>query len=153
MRLALTLLALLLATGSAHAATREATMVATEAGCPSTGFCWMPANVTVEVGDEVVLTFVNPKANRGIHDLHVLAPIDQATPIRSPGESGAEDVLRFNVTRAGTVAFVCDVHAGMRGELVVAPAPQPSPSSRPQVDAAPAAFALVALAVAALARR
>lgn len=75
---------------------------------------FIPERVQIAAGGDVTLTFTNSGSSP--HDL-VVEDVDGArTEIISGGE---EETVTFPVPAAGTYSFVCTVHPGMDGELVV----------------------------------
>ena len=74
-----------------------------------------PAEVTVQAGADVRLTFENRSTVP--HNLTFQGPINVATStIVAPGTS---ETLEFKAPDAGEYAFVCTLHPGMGGTLVV----------------------------------
>ena len=74
-----------------------------------------PLEVTVPAGATVRLTFVN--ASTVPHNLTFGDPINAATAqIVQPG---AEETIEFVAPEAGEYTFVCTLHPGMEGTLVV----------------------------------
>lgn len=143
-------LALVALAPAASAAERAVDLEPRESGCDRAGFCWSATNITVDVGDRVVLRFANPASNAAPHSLRVQGDVNQGTPVRLPGESRPTDVVAFNATAAGVVPFVCEVHSGMRGGVYVKPLPDPANEPpRPFIPAPALVAALAALALAA----
>ena len=77
---------------------------------------FMPAEVTVPAGATVRLTFVN-ESDSVPHNLTFGDPIDAATATTvAPGE---EETIEFTAPEAGEYTFVCTLHPGMEGTLIV----------------------------------
>jgi plastocyanin len=80
------------------------------------GYDYMPAEIRVNVGDTVRLTYEN---GGGFHDW-VLDEFDAATQRITGGQS---DTIEFTADRAGTFEFYCSVGnhraLGMVGDFVV----------------------------------
>lgn len=74
-----------------------------------------PAEVTVPAGVTVRLTFVNQSTLP--HNLTVDDPIGAATATMV--DPGAEETIEFTAPEAGEYTFVCTLHPGMEGTLVV----------------------------------
>ena len=75
-----------------------------------------PGEVTVKAGADVRVTFENRATVP--HNLTFQAPIDVASPaVVDPGTSA---VLEFKAPGAGDYTFVCTIHPGMGGKLIVA---------------------------------
>lgn len=74
-----------------------------------------PAEVTVQAGADVRLTFENRASVP--HNLTFQGPPNVATA--TIVEAGASETLEFRATEAGEYAFVCTLHPGMGGTLVV----------------------------------
>lgn len=74
-----------------------------------------PAEVTVPAGALVRLTFVNQSTVP--HNLTFEDPINVATA--ESIEPGAEETIEFVAPEAGEYTFVCTLHPGMEGTLVV----------------------------------
>ena len=74
-----------------------------------------PATIDAPTGTGVELSFANVSSID--HNLVFLAPMDARTrEIVRPGES---DRLEFETPGAGSYRFVCTIHQGMRGSLLV----------------------------------
>src|SRR5687768_1985633 len=74
-----------------------------------------PAEVTAPAGADVALTFENQSTVP--HNLTFQAPIDVATAtIVAPG---ASETVEFAAPDAGEYPFVCTLHPGMDGTLIV----------------------------------
>ena len=74
-----------------------------------------PTEVTVTAGATVRLTFVNESTVP--HNLTFREPIDAATEnIVQPGE---EETIEFTAPEAGEYTYVCTLHPGMEGTLIV----------------------------------
>lgn len=74
-----------------------------------------PASVTAETGKAVRLRYRN--SSEESHNLTFLSPLSAATAtILEPGE---EELLEFPAPAAGRYRFVCTIHPGMGGALVV----------------------------------
>lgn len=80
------------------------------------GYDYMPAEIRVNVGDTIRLTYEN---GGGFHDW-VLDEFDAATQRTTGGQS---DTIEFTADRAGTFEFYCSVGnhraLGMVGDFVV----------------------------------
>jgi plastocyanin len=74
-----------------------------------------PSEVTVPAGSEVVLTFENRSSVP--HNLTFEAPISAATA--TIVDPGASESISFTAPAAGEYAFVCTLHPGMKGTLIV----------------------------------
>ncbi|MBW3612485.1 MAG: PQQ-dependent sugar dehydrogenase, partial [Chloroflexi bacterium] len=75
-----------------------------------------PLEVTVPAGATVRLTFENQSTSVP-HNLTFGEPINEATATTvAPGES---EVLEFTAPEAGEYTFVCTLHPGMEGTLIV----------------------------------
>ena len=74
-----------------------------------------PANLTVQAGADVRVTFENRASLP--HNLTFQAPINVATStVVAPGTSGT---VQFQAPPAGEYTFVCTIHPGMGGKLIV----------------------------------
>lgn len=74
-----------------------------------------PAGLTVKAGADVRVTFENRASVP--HNLTFEAPISVATAtVVAPGTS---DAVEFVAPAAGEYAFVCTLHPGMEGTLIV----------------------------------
>jgi plastocyanin len=74
-----------------------------------------PAEVTVQAGVDVGVTFENRASVP--HNLTFQAPINVATStVVAPGTS---ETVQFNAPAAGEYQFVCTIHPGMGGKLIV----------------------------------
>ena len=74
-----------------------------------------PSEVTVTAGADLEVTFENRATVP--HDLTFPAPIDVASsPIVAPG---ASETLQLKAPAAGEYPFVCTIHPGMAGTLIV----------------------------------
>ena len=99
------------ASGEPSAATVELA-VGTDAGAE---LKFEPAEVTAPTGADVALTFENQSTVP--HNLTFQAPINVATAtIVAPG---ASETLEFTAPEAGEYPFVCTLHPGMDGTLIV----------------------------------
>jgi glucose/arabinose dehydrogenase/plastocyanin len=74
-----------------------------------------PLEVTVPAGSEVVLTFENQSTVP--HNLTFEAPISAATA--TIVDPGAAETITFTAPAAGEYVFVCTLHPGMAGTLIV----------------------------------
>ena len=74
-----------------------------------------PAEISVPAGSTVRLTFVNESTVP--HNLTFGDPIDAATA--TIVQPGAEETIEFTAPDAGEYTFVCTLHPGMEGTLVV----------------------------------
>lgn len=74
-----------------------------------------PPEVTVPAGATVRLTFVNESTVP--HNLTFDDPINAATA--QTIEPGAEETIEFVAPEAGEYTFVCTLHPGMEGTLIV----------------------------------
>jgi plastocyanin len=75
-----------------------------------------PAELTVQAGADVRVTFENRASVP--HNLTFQAPINVATStVVAPGTS---ETVEFKAPAAGEYAFVCTLHPGMGGKLIVA---------------------------------
>ncbi len=74
-----------------------------------------PGEVTVSAGAEVVLTFENRSTMP--HNLTFEAPIPAATA--TIVDPGASETITFTAPAAGEYVFVCTLHPGMSGTLIV----------------------------------
>ena len=77
---------------------------------------FVPTEVTVPAGATVVLTFVN-ESDSVPHNLTFGDPIDAATATTVP--PGESETIEFTAPEAGEYTFVCTLHPGMEGVLVV----------------------------------
>jgi plastocyanin len=74
-----------------------------------------PAELTVQAGADVRVTFENRASVP--HNLTFQAPINVATStVVAPGTS---ETAQFQAPAAGEYAFVCTLHPGMDGKLIV----------------------------------
>ena len=74
-----------------------------------------PAELTVQAGADVRVTFENRASVP--HNLTFQAPINVATStVVAPGTS---ETVEFNAPAAGEYSFVCTLHPGMGGKLIV----------------------------------
>jgi plastocyanin len=74
-----------------------------------------PASTTTESGTTVRLIYRN--SSEESHNLTFLSPLSAATAtILEPGQ---EELLEFAAPAAGRYRFVCTIHPGMEGALVV----------------------------------
>jgi plastocyanin len=81
----------------------------------ATAFAFAPDPLVLSPASAVALEFVN--ASSEPHNLVLLAPIDRRTGYAvEPGESR---VIEFTAPDVGTYRFVCTIHEGMRGTLLV----------------------------------
>ena len=74
-----------------------------------------PTEVTVPAGATVRLTFVNESTVP--HNLTFNDPINAATA--TTVQPGAEETIEFTVPEAGEYTYVCTLHPGMDGTLIV----------------------------------
>jgi plastocyanin len=75
-----------------------------------------PAELTVQAGADVQVTFENRATTP--HNLTFQAPINVATEtVVAPGTS---ETVEFTAPAAGEYTFVCTLHPGMGGKLIVA---------------------------------
>jgi plastocyanin len=75
-----------------------------------------PAELTVQAGSKVQVTFENRASVP--HNLTFQAPINVATEtVVAPGTS---ETVEFTAPSLGEYAFVCTLHPGMGGKLIVA---------------------------------
>ncbi|HYI21267.1 MAG TPA: cupredoxin domain-containing protein [Candidatus Limnocylindrales bacterium] len=80
-----------------------------------TDFAFVPDPLVLAPASAVALTFIN--ASSEPHNLVLLAPIDRRTGYAvEPGDSR---VIEFNAPAVGTYRFVCTIHEGMNGTLLV----------------------------------
>jgi plastocyanin len=74
-----------------------------------------PAELTVKAGADVRVTFENRASVP--HNLTFQAPINVATStVVAPGTS---ETVQFKAPAAGEYPFVCTIHSGMAGKLIV----------------------------------
>jgi len=77
---------------------------------------FVPGEITVPAGATVRLTFVN-ESETVPHNLTSGDPINAATATTvAPGE---EETIEFTAPEPGEYTFVCTLHPGMEGTLVV----------------------------------
>jgi plastocyanin len=74
-----------------------------------------PAEVTIQAGTTVRVTFENRSSMP--HNLTFQAPINVATA--TVVEPGSSETVEFKAPDAGEYTFVCTLHPGMAGTLVV----------------------------------
>lgn len=74
-----------------------------------------PASLTGETGTTVRLIFRNSADEA--HNLTFLSPLSAAT--KTIMEPGQEELLQFPAPPAGRYGFVCTIHPGMEGTLIV----------------------------------
>lgn len=74
-----------------------------------------PASLTAETGTTVRLIYRNSSDES--HNLTFLSPLSAAT--ETIVEPGQEDGLEFQAPAPGPYRFVCTIHPGMEGTLVV----------------------------------
>jgi plastocyanin len=74
-----------------------------------------PGEVSVPAGATVRLTFINDATVP--HNLTFDDPINAATAVTV--QPGAEETIEFTAPGAGEYTFVCTLHPGMEGTLVV----------------------------------
>ena len=98
-------------TASAQADVVEITVV-TDTG---TSLLFDPGDVTVPAGAEVTLTFENRSTVP--HNLTFGDPINVATA--TIVQPGASETVTFTAPEAGSYEFVCTLHPGMSGTLIV----------------------------------
>ncbi len=77
---------------------------------------FVPTEVSVPAGATVVLTFVN-ESDSVPHNLTFGDPINAATATTVP--AGESETIEFTAPEAGEYTFVCTLHPGMEGVLVV----------------------------------
>ena len=77
---------------------------------------FVPTEVSVPAGATVVLTFVN-ESDSVPHNLTFGDPINAATATTVP--PGESETIEFTAPEAGEYIFVCTLHPGMEGVLVV----------------------------------
>jgi glucose/arabinose dehydrogenase/plastocyanin len=77
---------------------------------------FVPAEVSVPAGATVRLTFVN-QSDSVPHNLTFGDPINAATAVTV--QPGASETIEFVAPEAGEYTFVCTLHPGMEGVLVV----------------------------------
>ena len=77
---------------------------------------FVPTEVSVPAGATVVLTFVN-ESESVPHNLTFGDPIDAATATTVP--PGESETIEFTAPEAGEYTFVCTLHPGMEGVLIV----------------------------------
>lgn len=77
---------------------------------------FIPDEVTVPAGATVRLTFVN-ESESVPHNLTIGEPVDTATSTTVP--PGEEEVIELTAPEAGEYTFVCTLHPGMEGTLIV----------------------------------
>jgi plastocyanin len=77
---------------------------------------FVPTEVSVPAGATVVLTFVN-ESDSVPHNLTFGDPINAATATTVP--PGESETIEFTAPEAGEYTFVCTLHPGMEGVLVV----------------------------------
>jgi plastocyanin len=94
---------------------------------PGESLAFVPADVRIEAGAPVRLTFHN--ASTVAHNLVFTTGIDAATDtIVQPGRS---ETLSIGPLADGTYRFVCTIHEEMAGELSVGSATQRTGIARP----------------------
>jgi plastocyanin len=74
-----------------------------------------PAEVTIQAGTTVRVTFENRSSMP--HNLTFQAPINVATA--TVVEPGSSETVEFQAPDPGEYAFVCTLHPGMAGTLIV----------------------------------
>jgi plastocyanin len=74
-----------------------------------------PPSLTAETGTTVRLIYRN--SSDEAHNLTFLGPLSAAT--KTIMEPGQEELLSFPAPAAGSYRFVCTIHPGMEGTLVV----------------------------------
>jgi plastocyanin len=90
---------------------------ATEVTLTARDIAFEPVEIVVPSGEEVTITFRNRDAGMP-HLLHVDA--GAAGDFSAPQSTGpATQELTFTIDEPGTYSFVCDIHANMRGRLIV----------------------------------
>jgi plastocyanin len=103
-------------TGSAPSGEAVQITIGTDTG---TELRFDPAEPTVQAGADVRVTFENRASVP--HNLTFQAPIDVATETAvAPGTS---DTAEFTAPAPGEYAFVCTLHPGMGGKLIVTAGP------------------------------
>jgi plastocyanin len=76
---------------------------------------FVPASLTAEAGTSVRLIYRNSSDES--HNLTFLSPLSAATTtILDPGR---EELLEFPAPATGRYRFVCTIHPGMEGALIV----------------------------------
>jgi len=104
------------ASGSTGAAPSGATVEITIGTDTGADLKFDPAELTVQAGADVRVTFENRASVP--HNLTFQAPINVATStVVAPGTS---ETVEFKAPAAGEYAFVCTLHPGMGGKLIVA---------------------------------
>lgn len=104
------------ASGPAGSAPSGATVQITIGTDTAAGLKFDPGEVTVKTGAEVQVTFENRASVP--HNLTFQAPINVASAaVVDPGTSAT---LHFTAPAPGDYAFVCTIHPGMAGKLIVA---------------------------------
>jgi plastocyanin len=100
-------------TGSAPSGETARITIGTDTG---TELKFDPAEVTVQAGGDVEVTFENRASVP--HNLTFQAPLNVATEtVVAPGTSGT---VELTAPAPGEYAFVCTLHPGMGGKLIVA---------------------------------
>lgn len=100
-------------TGAAPSAAAVEIRIGTDTGAD---LKFDPAELTVQAGADVRVTFENRASVP--HNLTFQAPINVATStVVAPGTS---ETVEFKAPAAGEYAFVCTLHPGMGGKLIVA---------------------------------
>jgi len=95
----------------------SAAISVTITSAPGETLAFEPAEVTVPAARPVALTFRNGSSLS--HNLVFTAGSASAT--RAIVEPGASDQLLFVAAPPGTYPFVCTIHEGMVGALIVEP--------------------------------
>jgi plastocyanin len=99
-------------TGTASSGDTVEITVGTDAGAE---LKFDPAELTVQAGADVRVTFENRASVP--HNLTFQAPISVATSmVVAPGTS---ETVEFKAPAAGEYSFVCTLHPGMGGKLIV----------------------------------
>jgi plastocyanin len=107
------------------------TTITAYTGGPCATNCWQPANVTVNVGDEVTWAM-----GSGPHGLEKL----QSGSAWPPGCPADGMYGRCSFSQVGTYNFQCSVHkAAMTGSVTVSGPPPPPPAPPPQSATQPPA--------------
>ena len=97
------------------ASVRPAETAVSIASAPGEALAFEPSTVSVDVAGPVAITFLN--ASSLPHNLTFTGTLSAGTrTIVSPGTS---DELNVEVPAAGSYTFVCTIHEGMSGTLVV----------------------------------
>jgi plastocyanin len=104
-----------LAAGPAPTATPLAAVSVTITSAPGETLAFEPAETTVQAAGPVAMTFRNGSSLS--HNLVFTAGLIAAT--RTVVEPGTSDQLRLVPPAPGAYPFVCTIHTGMAGTLIV----------------------------------